>query len=73
MKVYIVLSGSNEVLYRGSWYGCLHCCGEAPKPLRIAVMRAGDPSGHIVAEVTDEGFKLAENKTSVSARHFSDG
>jgi len=73
MKVYIVLAGRSDIPYRGSWYGCLDYCKDTETPLRIAVMRAGNPAGHVVAEATSEGFRPAENKTSVSARWFADG
>lgn len=73
MKIYIVMSGSSDVPYRGSWNGCLQYCLNNTDPLRIAVMRAGERSGVIVAETNAGGIKAARCQTSVDVGFFKRG
>lgn len=73
MKVYIVLSGRSEVAHKGSWHGCLNYCKDSTEPLRVAVRRAGESDGYIVAEITSNRLRRPENRVSVGADRFADG
>ncbi len=70
MKTFIVIIGENEVIYLGSWFGCLNQCKDRTGPLRIAVMRKGEHGGRVIAEMTNNILKHPIGKTFINAKSF---
>ncbi len=70
MKVYIVIEGQNNVVYRGLWFGCLNHCKHESHSLRVAVIRAGEREGHVIAEVVNSNLKQPSNRTPINAKSF---
>ncbi len=68
MKVYIVIAGKNDVVYRGSWHGCLNHCSNHPNTLRIAVFRAGEPTGRVILEALNGKLRQPTIKATIPAK-----
>lgn len=69
MKVYILIAKRDQILYRGSFFGCINY--QSIEPRRVAVMRAGESAGKVIAEILEEGkINTVSSITLVDARHF---